>query len=39
MKNAKVQSVYLEDLPIHKAAFANGGSQVPNLCNDDICPE
>ena len=28
VKNAKLQSVFLEDLPIHKAAFANGGSQV-----------
>ena len=28
MKNARVQSIFLEDLPIHKAAFANGGSQV-----------
>ncbi len=28
VKNAKVQSVFLEDLPIHHAAFAAGGNQV-----------
>lgn len=28
VKNPKVQTVFLEDLPIHKAAFAMGGSQV-----------
>ncbi len=26
--NAKVQSVFLEDMPIHQAAFCRGGSQV-----------
>jgi U3 small nucleolar RNA-associated protein 18 len=26
--NPKVQSIYLEDMPVHKAAFANGGAQV-----------
>ncbi|KAK9786493.1 hypothetical protein WJX73_003878 [Symbiochloris irregularis] len=28
VRNDKIQSIYLEDLPIHKAAFARGGSQV-----------
>ena len=39
VKNAKVQSIYLEDLPIHKAAFANGGSQVIDLCDANIYPK
>ena len=28
IENPKVQSVYFPDLPLHKAAFANDGSQV-----------
>ena len=28
MKNPKVQSVFFDDMPVHRAAFANGGAQV-----------
>ena len=28
VNNPKVQSVYLADMPVHKAAFAGGGTQA-----------
>ena len=28
VRNPKMQSVFLDDMPIHRAAFASGGSQV-----------
>jgi hypothetical protein len=28
VRNTKMQSVFLDDMPIHRAAFASGGSQV-----------
>lgn len=28
VSNPKVQSVYLADMPVHKAAFAGGGTQA-----------
>ena len=28
VRNPKVQSIFFEDMPIHRAAFANGGRQV-----------
>lgn len=28
MRNPKVQSIFLDDMPIHQAAFASGGSHV-----------
>lgn len=28
IKNPKVQSVFFEDMPVHRASFANGGAQV-----------
>lgn len=36
MRNPKVQSVFLEDMPIHRAAFASGGNQV--TYNTYQCP-
>lgn len=28
VRNPKVQSIFLDDMPIHQAAFASGGSHV-----------
>jgi len=28
VKNPKVQSVFFDDMPVHRAAFADGGAQV-----------
>ena len=28
MRNPRVQSIFLEDCPVHQAAFAHGGSQI-----------
>ncbi len=28
VKNPKVQSVFFDDMPVHRAAFANDGAQV-----------
>ena len=28
IRNPKLQSVFFEDMPVHRASFANGGAQV-----------
>ena len=35
VRNPKVQSVFLEDMPLHKAAFAGGGTQASGRCIGD----
>ena len=32
VKNPKVQSVFFDDMPVHRAAFADGGAQVGFCC-------
>lgn len=32
VRNPKIQSIFFDDMPIHKAAFAVGGSHVRSRC-------